>query len=53
MITLHNDTDYEAALRELAVIFHTNPLEGTVEHTYYYHLVDAIEEWEHINHPMN
>ena len=53
MITIHNDTEYREALKELDAIFHSNPPEGTVEHTYYYHLLDAIEEWEHTNYPMN
>ena len=52
MITISTDTEYREALKEMDKIFQTNPLEGTVEWNYYYHLLDAIQEWEHINYPM-
>jgi antitoxin component HigA of HigAB toxin-antitoxin module len=53
MFTIKNEEEYTTALKEMAVIFHTNPEEGTVEYNYYYNLVDAIEEYEHINYRMN
>ena len=47
MITLHNESDYKAAMVELDLIWHRLDDDGdAIDREYFDHLVDAIIEYE-------